>query len=306
MLHPQFDLAQSVISEDRCFCCSPILTASFLIASSMSSTIAPVRDLVAEATYKKRKPEPPLEEPSVEQLLSSTQASSTLVSPQAFIVTIDDEFADKVVEEALAGDEAMAVSLSAVPGVYWLLPWNIGMKPCWKQEQPAGGNDQPLVFFFHTDPDAGGWYCSSIYFETKKDRDAVEKHPGSPSIHMWMGSGDLPLEHPHCPFWAKKKCMGITVQPYVAWLLHENAKLTEKLSMSYVPSPVPAALMGNQGPTKRGGFMPKMVAAISLFYKKDWGNLKSLLDSIYQDSYNRGTELHQLVNANLNRSTQNR
>jgi hypothetical protein len=133
-------------------------------------------------------------------------------------VSLEDETADRLIMD---GDMQAATSAQLIQGEYHCLSDQFGGRPIWRQEHATAPGDVPLFIFYSDSKSDPGWYAADRIMNAKHRSD----YEGT--IHAYFdGNGSMPGVA-HVPYWAKKKSVGILVEPLVHYLQRRLAELVD-------------------------------------------------------------------------------
>ena len=131
----------------------------------------------------------------------------------AIAVSVHDWFFDE--DHSSTAAEVLA-AIESLPGRYW----RIASSPFFRQELPAdptAPNNKALVLHWVEKKGAEGWYVS----EDPSSSDHVAWGPDGASGH-WP-------DKLHVPFWAKKACQALKIEPLHTWSETRIGSLGEQL-----------------------------------------------------------------------------
>ena len=268
---------------------------------------------------------PPLNAEDWDTLVAWVNEACMAREDGIIIISVDDELIDRVLEEA---DDAQVRALHLLPGTYFNTGAVHNDYPVWKSRMPPSGSADPMLLFVFE----GGWYASSVMFQSCKLRDQLSSHiVGFAKVAQGATS---PVRF-HFPFWCAKPSPHICVESALEWALRksettaeEHATATDELMGKLLMLerekeemelnaaqllPAQQEVMDVQldadesaqlessevkGKGKgRSGWIPKITPLLAAVYKKDWTRVREVCDELYGQS----AMLKKLVDQKLER-----
>ena len=143
------------------------------------------------------------DEYTIDEMLDLTQPTYDKFS---VVVTVSDEMCDRLI---LAGNQDEAKAATVIQGEYSCLTARFGGMPCWKQERPTPPATSPMYLFYCASKHDGGWYIADSLINAKD-----VKAFGGAKYAWFEGESPFPGDA-HIPYWAKRKSVGVVVEPLV-------------------------------------------------------------------------------------------
>ena len=264
------------------------------------SVFAPARDLVKEALHSSLRVKPVLEENPIPSKKPKQSGGSDTVETvrllrgqsmprytQALSITVTEEACEDARDDLSLEGDAKREALSVLPGTYWLISADCNGKRVWRQEPTESCNNKELFLFFADFGNDVGWYASDTLFTN-----TVEMKLAKIFAYFKMVD-DMPA-HAHVPYWRKKAHDGVQVTGYCAQVTFElsiaydriaalEEHIAELQACQAKLGEIEAKREANKG--QHGGWMPKCASLLAVFYKNDWGELKSLCNKFYGSSH---------------------
>jgi hypothetical protein len=138
--------------------------------------------------------------------LTSGELRPPTYSKFSVVVTVSDEMCDRLI---LAGDQVEAKAATVIQGEYSCVTARFGGKPCWKQERPTPPATNPMYIFYNASKNEGGWYIADSLINPM-DPKSFEGEK-----YAWFDGEEAFPGDAHIPYWAKRKCEGVTIEPLV-------------------------------------------------------------------------------------------
>jgi hypothetical protein len=181
------------------------------------SKAGPATSVIGAIGAQRRSRSPPQrnDEFTIAELSDATSPSYTRFTIN---VSLDDDTADRLIMD---GDLDAATSAQVIQGEYHCLSDQFGGRPIWRQEFPTAPGDIPLFIFYTDSKTDPGWYAADQIMDSKHRTD----YKGT--IHAYFGGNESMPGPAHVPYWAKKKSLGIVVEPLVHYLQRRLAELVD-------------------------------------------------------------------------------
>ena len=209
-------------------------------------------------------------------------------APEAMVITISDECCDEVSKAET--DKIVLQALSFAPGTYHQIHDDLNGFPVFRQEpNPGGCNDEQLFLFYSLRGNESGFYLADRPFNTNKEKDLA-------TVYMYFSGTDLGTLDAHCPYWARQSMPGIKVRPLTLMMQEMSTRMEElegqlALACSALDAMHETKMTAEAGELQatddhqksqgRGGWMPKMASAMTLWYLHRSRDLNNLFNSWY-------------------------